>query len=115
MPTCHGCHRPITGQYVTALDRSWHPDCFRCAGCGRAIGQENFHTQDRRPYHAACYHQRFSPRCAGCGQPITSACTTALGKTWHPEHFVCAHCKRPFSGKSFFEHDGKVYCEEHYW
>lgn len=114
MPTCHGCRKPITGQYITALDRSWHPDCFRCAGCGRAIGQENFHTQDRRPYHAACYHQRFSPRCAGCGQPITSAYTTALGKTWHPEHFVCARCKQPFSGGGFFERDGNAYCQRDY-
>lgn len=114
MPTCHGCRKPITGQYITALAQSWHPDCFRCAGCGRAIGKESFYTRDNQPYHAACYHQRFSPRCAGCGQPISGAYTSALGKTWHPEHFVCARCKQPFSGKGFFERDGKAYCERDY-
>jgi hypothetical protein len=111
MLTCHGCRKPITGQYITALEHPWHADCFRCAGCGRAIGEERYYTQDGRPYHAACYHSRFSPRCAGCGQPITGAYTTALDKTWHPEHFVCAHCNQPFSGRSYHERNGKAYCE----
>ncbi|MCS7037966.1 MAG: hypothetical protein NZP34_00005, partial [Caldilineales bacterium] len=65
MPTCYGCSRPITGAYVTALGRAWHPECFRCAGCGRPIGENSFYTHEGRPYHAACYHERFSPRCAG--------------------------------------------------
>lgn len=114
MTTCHGCRKPISGQYITALDRSWHPACFRCAGCGRAIGDERFFTQNDQPYHANCYHTRFSPRCAGCGQPITGGYTTALGKTWHPEHFVCARCGRPFPSDGFHERDGKAYCERDY-
>jgi len=114
MSNCYGCRRSISGQFITALGHSWHPDCFRCAGCGRAIGQESFYTRDDRPYHAACYHQRFSPRCAGCGQPITGAYTTALGKTWHKEHFVCARCGQPFSADGFYERDGKAYCQRDY-
>ena len=114
MPTCHGCNRTITGRYIAALDHPWHADCFRCAGCGRPIGQESFYTRDDRPYHTSCYHQRFSPRCAGCGQPITGAYTTALGKTWHTEHFVCARCGRPFSADGFYERDSKAYCKHDY-
>lgn len=111
MTICHGCRKQIKDSYITALGQDWHAACFRCAGCGRAIGGDGFHVHDNRPYHAGCYHERFGPRCAGCGQPITSAYTTALGQTWHPEHFVCAHCKRPFTGNNFYERNGRPYCE----
>lgn len=39
---------------------------------------------------------------------------TALGRTWHPEHFVCAHCKQELGTKNFFERDGQPYCEPDY-
>lgn len=115
MPTCHGCRKAITGHYITALDHTWHAACFCCAGCGRVIGEQQFYTQNGQPYHAACFHKRFSPRCARCGQPITGTATTALGKTWHPEHFVCSSCSQPFLGRTVYEKDGKVYCEKDYW
>ncbi|ELR25664.1 LIM domain containing protein [Acanthamoeba castellanii str. Neff] len=33
----------------------------------------------------------------------------ALNNTYHPDHFC------PFPGDKFVEHEGKPYCEEHYW
>ena len=30
--------------------------------------------------------------CAACERPIVGQVVTALGKTFHPEHFTCAHC-----------------------
>ena len=30
--------------------------------------------------------------CAACDKPIVGQVVTALGKTFHPEHFTCAHC-----------------------
>jgi len=111
MTTCAGCGKPISGTYTKAMDRSWHDDCFRCAGCGRAIGRVSFHTHEGHAYHEECYHERFSPRCAACGQPIAGQYVTAMEKQWHPEHFACAQCKEPFRGRSFYERDGKPYCE----
>ncbi|MFZ1465708.1 MAG: protein DA1 [Anaerolineae bacterium] len=115
MLTCAGCRKPITLRYTTALNQTWHADCFRCAGCGKPIGLVSYLVRDDRPYHAACYHDRFSPRCAGCGRPIVGTFTTAQGKTWHPEHFLCAGGREPINGRSFHEHEGKAYCDEHYW
>ena len=43
-----------------------------------------------------------------------SQVTTALGKVWHPEHFVCAECDQEIGTKTFFERDGKPYCEKDY-
>lgn len=38
----------------------------------------------------------------------------ALEKTFHPEHFLCNHCAKPFPGGNFIEHEGKAYCEIDY-
>ncbi|HFD38730.1 MAG TPA: protein DA1 [Anaerolineae bacterium] len=113
-PICAGCGKRISGRYIRALGRSWHTACFRCAGCGRPIGEQRFLEHGGRPYHSQCYHERFSPRCAACGQPIIGQRIEALGKQWHPEHFVCAHCHKPFAGNSFYERDGRAYCEYDY-
>lgn len=39
---------------------------------------------------------------------------TALGRTWHPEHFTCAHCNQELGTRNFFEKDGRPYCEPDY-
>lgn len=32
--------------------------------------------------------------CGACDKPIIGQVVTALGKTFHPEHFTCAHCNQ---------------------
>lgn len=110
MVECARCRRKIEGRCTTALGKNWHLDCFRCAACAQPLA-EQFMERDGQPYHEACFHQRFSPRCAGCHKPITGHYTTALGESWHPDHFVCAQCRKPFAGKSFYEREHKAYCE----
>ena len=39
--------------------------------------------------------------------------TRALGRLWHPEHFICSRCRKPI-GKRFLEHKGRAYCEKDY-
>jgi paxillin len=39
---------------------------------------------------------------------------TALGKTWHPEHFTCKQCNAELGTRNFFERDGAPYCETDY-
>lgn len=53
------------------------------------------------------------PSCGACGEMIIGISTNALGKSYHPEHFVCTYCKLPFTG-SFIEHEDKLYCENDY-
>ncbi len=53
---------------------------------------------------------REQPICANCKQPILEGSyVTALGKTWHREHFLCAACGLPILENSFNVHEGKPY------
>jgi len=52
--------------------------------------------------------------CSACAKPIVGKVITALGRLWHPEHFVCVHCKEPLGARNFFERDTLPYCEEDY-
>lgn len=36
----------------------------------------------------------------------------ALGKKFHPEHFVCSFCMNVLAGGKFSEKNGKAYCGE---
>ncbi|XP_042338694.1 leupaxin [Plectropomus leopardus] len=52
--------------------------------------------------------------CASCNKCIVGKLITALGEVWHPEHFVCVACKMELSNTTFFERDGRPYCEKDY-
>ncbi len=54
------------------------------------------------------------PVCQGCGQPIWGNYLSALGATWHPEHFCCAGCGRPLGDKHFHPHNGAPFHSECY-
>ncbi|XP_028034461.1 paxillin isoform X2 [Bombyx mandarina] len=112
---CNACEKPIVGQVITALGRTWHPEHFTCAHCNQELGTRNFFERDGRPYCEPDYHNLFSPRCAYCNGPILDKCVTALEKTWHTEHFFCAQCGQQFGEEGFHERDGKPYCRADYF
>ena len=39
-------------------------------------------------------------------------CLKAMGRTFHPECFVCAYCGKIFANSPFYLEDGLPYCEE---
>lgn len=53
-------------------------------------------------------------RCKYCGQAVLGEYVTALGETWHPEHFLCAACGKPLRGGKFQVVQGKPYHPECY-
>ncbi|XP_043827371.1 PDZ and LIM domain protein 5 isoform X1 [Dromiciops gliroides] len=52
-----------------------------------------------------------TPMCAQCNQVIRGPFLVALGKSWHPEEFNCAHCKNTMAYIGFVEEKGALYCE----
>ncbi|XP_008296096.1 uncharacterized protein pxnb isoform X2 [Stegastes partitus] len=112
---CGACCKPIVGQVVTAMGRTWHPEHFVCTHCQEEIGSRNFFEREGQPYCEKDYHNLFSPRCYYCNGPILDKVVTALDKTWHPEHFFCAQCGSFFGPEGFHEKDGKAFCRKDYF
>ena len=107
---CGRCGQPITGEVVQAMGKMWHPEHFTCQSCRQPLGTSSFYESEGQPTCANCWRSLFCPHCAHCDQPITDRCVTALGKKWHPEHFMCSQCLQPLTS-GFLERDGHAFCE----
>ncbi|XP_042579114.1 PDZ and LIM domain protein 5-like isoform X8 [Cyprinus carpio] len=55
-----------------------------------------------------------TPVCAHCDMIIRGPFLMAMGKSWHPEEFTCAHCRVSLSELGFVEEQGSVYCQHCY-
>ncbi|XP_063067764.1 PDZ and LIM domain protein 5b isoform X2 [Engraulis encrasicolus] len=55
-----------------------------------------------------------TPMCGSCNQVIRGPFLVAMGKSWHPEEFNCAHCRTSLAEVGFVEERGSVYCEHCY-
>ncbi len=75
--------------------------------CGKC--SEVRRRRDRNPFVTFF----FKKKCLS-HQPIIGECVNALGVGYHPEHFCCEVCKTTLEG-AFFEHEGGIYCEQHYY
>lgn len=67
---CNACEKPIVGQVITALGKTWHPEHFTCNHCSQELGTRNFFERDGFPYCETDYHSLFSPRCNYCNGAI---------------------------------------------
>ncbi|XP_067151587.1 leupaxin [Apteryx mantelli] len=113
-PRCAYCAAPIRQKVLTALDQTWHPEHFFCAHCGKVFGDDGFHERNGKPYCRQDFLAMFAPKCQGCERPVTDDYLSALQGVWHPECFVCADCLCCFASGSFFELEGRPYCELHF-
>lgn len=52
--------------------------------------------------------------CAACKKPILAKVLDALGRQWHPEHFTCASCEAELANVTYYESNGRPYCEKDY-
>ncbi|KAJ3196409.1 hypothetical protein HK101_009025 [Irineochytrium annulatum] len=56
--------------------------------------------------------QQSQPVCSACSLAITEGIVVnALGRAWHPSHFVCSGCEAPLDPASFFEREDEPFCE----
>lgn len=112
---CWVCKKPVIGEVVTALGKTFHKEHFACLNCRTPLGSDSFFDRDSSPYCERCFHDLFAPRCAYCNGTIKDRCVNALNKTWHFDHFFCSQCGKNLSNGRFLEKDGKAYCEEDYF
>jgi len=51
---CGGCGRSVSGSVIKALNKSWHPDCFKCTGCGTKFTSPGVYNKGGKPYCKSC-------------------------------------------------------------
>ncbi|KAL2178530.1 uncharacterized protein P884DRAFT_268537 [Thermothelomyces heterothallicus CBS 202.75] len=118
--TCKKCGEPLTGQFVRALDGTFHLDCFKCRDCGQIVASKFFPADDdngmgQYPLCETDYFRRLGLLCHQCGGALRGSYITALDRKYHVDHFTCSLCPTVFGAQdSYYEHDGQVYCHFHY-
>ncbi|KAL2018862.1 hypothetical protein VTK56DRAFT_287 [Thermocarpiscus australiensis] len=118
--TCKKCGEALTGQFVRALDGTFHLDCFKCRDCGQIVASKFFPADDENgggqyPLCETDYFRRLGLLCHQCGGALRGSYITALDRKYHVDHFTCSLCPTVFGAQdSYYEHDGQVYCHYHY-
>ncbi|KAK4128392.1 hypothetical protein N657DRAFT_562570 [Parathielavia appendiculata] len=118
--TCKKCGEALTGQFVRALDGTFHLDCFKCRDCGQIVASKFFPADDEDgggpyPLCETDYFRRLGLLCHQCGGALRGSYITALDRKYHVDHFTCSLCPTVFGAQdSYYEHDGQVYCHYHY-
>uniref|UniRef100_F7BES1 Actin binding LIM protein family member 2 n=1 Tax=Callithrix jacchus TaxID=9483 RepID=F7BES1_CALJA len=122
---CFSCDQFIEGEVVSALGKTYHPDCFVCAVC-----RLPFPPGDRVTFNGKeCMCQKCSlpmsvgssthlsqglRSCGGCGTEIRNGqALVALDKHWHLGCFKCKSCGKLLNAE-YISKDGLPYCEADY-
>jgi len=109
IPICAVTGKEIRGPFILALGKTFSPDAFVCANTGVSLQDVGFVEEGGQLFCEEEYKKHFAPCCAKCGLPILQDCVNAMGKTFHPECFVCFHYKTPIGTDGFHIEDGNVY------
>ncbi|XP_072479387.1 actin-binding LIM protein 1 isoform X5 [Notamacropus eugenii] len=120
---CNGCGEFVEGEVVTALGKTYHPNCFACTICKRPFppgDRVTFNGRDclcqlcAQPMSSSHKEVSSSSNCAGCGRDIKNGqALLALDKQWHLGCFKCKSCGKVLTGE-YISKDGVPYCEKDY-
>jgi len=134
MPTCSACHSLVRGPFISAIGKVFCPSHFVCQhpSCGLSLETCGFVEEDGKLYCEKDFQLYFAPTCFKCKflhppwafparcllllcflsgkSTIMGECSYALEKSFHPECFVCVHCKVKLGSGTFHMEDGLPYC-----
>ncbi|XP_074017803.1 filamin-binding LIM protein 1 [Numenius arquata] len=114
-PTCDACYQAtlekcakcqglITERIIRALGKGYHPGCFSCAACGRAIGAESFAVDEQdEVFCVDDFYRKYAAVCGACEQPIVprgdedTYKIECLGRSFHESCYRCESCRTPLS------------------
>lgn len=95
-PDCARCGQPITSDYLTALQKTWHADCFACQHCRRPFGNSAFYLEQGQPYCERDWNLLFTAKCTSCRMAIEAGdkWVEALDGQFHSNCFNCSVSSR---------------------
>ncbi|XP_068005767.1 actin-binding LIM protein 2 isoform X10 [Melanerpes formicivorus] len=104
---CHNCGDPCKGEVLRVQNKYFHIKCFVCKACGCDLAQGGFFVRQGDYICTLDYQRLYGTRCFSCDQFIEGEVVSALGKTYHPDCFVCAVCRLPFPAGDRVTFNGK--------
>nr|XP_054409643.1 actin-binding LIM protein 2 isoform X6 [Pongo abelii] len=93
---CNTCGNVCKGEVLRVQDKYFHIKCFICKACGCDLAEGGFFVRQGEYICTLDYQRLYGTRCFSCDQFIEGEVVSALGKTYHPDCFVCAVCRLPF-------------------
>lgn len=93
---CKRCGEVCRGEVVRVKSTHFHVNCFTCQVCGCDLVQSGFFHHSGEYICTEDYQRLYGTQCDSCEQYITGEVVSALGRTYHPQCFVCSLCRSPF-------------------
>uniref|UniRef100_A0A452F944 Actin binding LIM protein family member 2 n=1 Tax=Capra hircus TaxID=9925 RepID=A0A452F944_CAPHI len=93
---CHTCGNVCRGEVLRVQNKYFHIQCFICKACGCDLAEGGFFVRQGEYICTQDYQRLYGTRCFSCDRFIEGEVVSALGKTYHPDCFVCAVCRSPF-------------------
>lgn len=97
---CGKCGEVVRDHVIRALDRAFHPTCFRCVSCARCIGDERFALDTQNEvYCLDDFYRKFAPVCSICENPIIPCDgkddfkIECMGRNFHENCYRCEDCR----------------------
>jgi len=111
----HRIFKLFSQNCLKAMGKTFHPECFVCAYCGKIFANSPFYLEDGLPYCEEDWNELFTTKCVSCGFPIEAGdrWVEALNNNYHSQCFNCTLCKKNLEGKGFFVKAGKPFCKSH--
>ncbi|XP_036020937.1 actin-binding LIM protein 2 isoform X30 [Mus musculus] len=93
---CNTCGNVCKGEVLRVQNKYFHIRCFVCKACGCDLAEGGFFVRQGEHICTRDYQRLYGTRCFSCDRFIEGEVVSALGKTYHPDCFVCAVCRLPF-------------------
>ena len=113
MATCAGCKKKIQGDYLSALEKVWHPNCLICRTCKKPLKSEQYIVFLNKAFHQQCF------RCPSCRKPINGQYVEHDEMPWHPLCYqkqsapLCSVCRNPLTARHYIDFWGNKFCHTH--
>ncbi|KAF2075858.1 hypothetical protein CYY_002844 [Polysphondylium violaceum] len=115
---CHMCDKPIHGTVVTAMNNTFHTECFKCNSCHTSFPDNEFFQYEGKPWCAKCITNQVKTKyetCDYCNNSIDSkseGVIKVLGSKYHNNNscFRCYDCKSPFPNLNYYEVNNHPLC-----
>lgn len=115
---CDYCGEKITGKYIQAENKIFHPNHFLCSRCKKVISGSSI-VKDDEFYHPDCYALSEGLVCGYCKKIIESEYIEESGKKYHKNCFEnnvaprCSICDKPLMEEYSKDIYGNVYHSYH--